>query len=151
MHGAKAVGVNCVGSDLKDRFLERPEWFLGKRDFFADPHLPDGCDMIASNPPYGRGKMAEAFVKTAIGTGVDWVCALTETRFLSSEARATGLFRRHPPFVVILVSPRPSVPPGEYLEAGEKAEGGIADFCWIVWHKTRKPRAPIFGNYKREK
>jgi hypothetical protein len=32
-----------------------------------------------------------------------------------------------------LMSPRPPMPPGSYLEAGHKPGGGRVDFCWLVF------------------
>jgi hypothetical protein len=34
---------------------------------------------------------------------------------------------------VWLVSPRPPMPPGSYLEAGHKPGGGRVDFCWLIF------------------
>jgi len=36
---------------------------------------------------------------------------------------------------VYLLTPRPSMPPGQVIEAGEKPEGGKQDFVWLVWRR----------------
>jgi hypothetical protein len=34
---------------------------------------------------------------------------------------------------VYLLTPRPSMPPGHVIAAGEKPGGGTQDFVWLVW------------------
>jgi hypothetical protein len=34
-----------------------------------------------------------------------------------------------------LLTPRPSVPPGSYLQEGHKAQGGRVDFCWLIFER----------------
>lgn len=63
-------------------------------------------------------------------------CVFVDRRFLTGKRRAAGLYAEHPPTRVWEITPRPSCPPGEYLEAGNKAGGGTADYCWIVWDIT---------------
>jgi hypothetical protein len=45
---------------------------------------------------------------------------------------------------VIILSRRPSMPPGWLLKQdGEKArKGGSIDFCWVVWDVTRPVTNP---------
>jgi hypothetical protein len=37
---------------------------------------------------------------------------------------------------VWLLTPRPSMPPGEVIARGEKPGGGKTDFCWLVFDRT---------------
>jgi hypothetical protein len=34
------------------------------------------------------------------------------------------------------LTPRPSMLPGHLLAAGEKAGGGVPEYCWLVFDKT---------------
>jgi hypothetical protein len=36
---------------------------------------------------------------------------------------------------IYLLTPRPSMPPGHVILAGEKPGGGSQDFCWLVWSR----------------
>jgi hypothetical protein len=36
---------------------------------------------------------------------------------------------------VWVMTPRPWVPPGNYIEAGHKPSGGSQDFAWLVFRK----------------
>jgi hypothetical protein len=36
---------------------------------------------------------------------------------------------------VWLLTPRPSMPPGSSIAAGQKPGGGSQDFCWLVFRK----------------
>jgi len=41
---------------------------------------------------------------------------------------------------IYLLTPRPSMPPGHVILAGEKPGGGSQDFCWLVFfHKHKGP------------
>ena len=67
---------------------------------------------------------------------VEKVAAFVDIKFLAGGGRANGLYRELPPNRVWIITPRPSCPPGEVLKAGGKAEGGTADWIWMVWGKT---------------
>ena len=38
-----------------------------------------------------------------------------------------------PLYHIWLMTPRPSMPPGSFIEAGGKVGGGTQDFCWLVF------------------
>ena len=97
------------------------------------------------NPPFVRAKGAEAFIRKALALASGKVAAFVDIRFIASAKRANGLFADFPPCRIWVVIPRPSCPPGSYLEAGNKAGGGTADWCWIVWDKTAPTQATHFG------
>jgi hypothetical protein len=49
----------------------------------------------------------------------------------------------HMPLETIhLLAPRPSMPPGAWIAAGNTPGGGGQDFCWLVMNKMMKPAAP---------
>jgi hypothetical protein len=39
---------------------------------------------------------------------------------------------------VYLLTPRPSMPPGAWIAAGNKPGGGTLDFCWLVFSKRHR-------------
>ncbi len=123
------MGVAVSGADLRVR---EPGW--GQRDFLTDP---GPYDAIVTNPPY---KQAQAIVEHALKVvrpgGL--VCALVQSKFLFSQRRHQ-LFTRPETSLVLMLSRRPSMPPGEELaKHGEDIRGGGSlDFCWVVWQVGR--------------
>lgn len=111
-------GYNTTASDVVDR------GYGDIRDFFLDLRRRQN---IICNPPY---KIAERFILHAIEVTDGKVAAIVNLKFLASQGRRDRLFFRHPPANVLILSQRPSMPPGG---SGIAAKGGTADYCWIVW------------------
>jgi hypothetical protein len=86
-----------------------------------------------TNPPFGRAVLAEKFIRHAISLKPEKLAVFVDARFLFGKARAAGMYDEFPPARVWMITPRPSCPPGAYLKAGNKAGGGTADYCWLVW------------------
>lgn len=126
-------GLEAFGTDLIRRTYGWPEWFVGVRDFLAGDVPVEAVDVIC-NPPYYGSKGAEAFIRRALAIHrVGKVAMLVNAKFLFGDRRCSGLFRDKPPSRVLPIFPRPSIPTGEWLAAGNKASGGSEDFCWLVW------------------
>ena len=125
------AGRAHAGSDIKQR-VDR-WWHLGEIDFLTTTEAFG--ENVVCNPPFGSGKLAEAFIRHALALASGKVAMFVDTRFLSGAKRAATLYVEHRPHRIWLLSPRPSCPPGEWLAAGNKAGGGTADYAWIVWDK----------------
>jgi hypothetical protein len=134
-------GFTTTGSDIIQRVSDAP-WFLGVSDFLHGPNGLFGADNCIFNPPFYRARGAEACIRRALELAPGKVAAFVEKRFTGSETRANGLFREHPPSREWEVTPRPSCPPGAYLQAGGKPEGGKVDFVWLVWDAKPERRKP---------
>lgn len=134
VEACRAHGLAAWGSDIKHR--PGTDWWMGIWDFRylrLGPGLPPN---IVSNPPYGRAKLTEHFIRHFWGQ--ERLCKLavfTNAKFLFSQRRAAGLFTEMPPARVWPVLPRPSCPPGTFLAAGGKADGGVENFVWMVWDR----------------
>jgi hypothetical protein len=91
----------------------------------------DDSTSIVMNPPF---KQAEAFVRQALRYAHRRVAIIQQLSFLASMGR-NALFTEFPPSDILILSKRPSMPPGHMIaEMGDKAfRGGATDFCWIVW------------------
>jgi hypothetical protein len=138
LRAAASRGHRVLGSDLVERPCSRSEpWWGGQADFLGKTRWPLGLmsgGVLLCNPPYGKAKTAEAFIRRAIRIpGLRMAGFFLNSKFLFGNGRARGLFTEHPPSRVWPVFPRPSCPPGPYLLAGNKAGGGIENFVWIVW------------------
>jgi hypothetical protein len=96
--------------------------------------VPPGARVsVVTNPPFNR---AEAIVRQTLKLADHRVAVLQQLSFLASAGR-WALFDEFPPSDVLILSKRPSMPPGHMIaELGEKAfRGGVTDFCWIIWSR----------------
>lgn len=125
-------GLNCVGSDVVRRADDFP--FVGEVDFLEVTAIAQSN--VVMNPPFFKAKGAEAFIRHALTLAKGKVAAFVDVKFLAGGKRANGLFAEHCPHRIWIITPRVSCPPGEYLAAGNKAGGGTADWCWLVWDQT---------------
>lgn len=123
-------GLTAFGTDI----VRRSDNCAEECDFLTSY---DGARNIVSNPPFGlcdpRDK-SRCFVRHALKVTQYKVALLLPTVWLNSAERGawletTSLYR------VWLLGPRPSMPPGAVIQAGEKPGNGTKDFCWVVWLK----------------
>lgn len=153
IYSALEAGYDVIGTDLVNRFVVEPSWFVGEQDFTKygiddEPLAPN----IVMNPPFYRAEGAEMFIRRALSFGTGKVAAFVDIRFLTGKDRAEGLFGYFPPSRIYVLYPRVSCPPGEYLEAGNAPGGGTADWCWLVWDEERgRPTELRWLNVKGEK
>lgn len=137
--------VKTIGSDLVKNMdwasfdaspdLPRPEFI--NRDFFDFVEAPQPCSIIC-NPPYSYQKgIAERFARHALTLASKHVAILMPSKWLAGQVRY-DLFTQFPPMAVLHLCQRPSMPPGDLIEAmGNRAfSGGMTDYCWIVWDVT---------------
>lgn len=136
-----------------DDFFERPTFASG--DFLSFTAPPADKVSIWMNPPfsyckgwgeYGGMLIGEAFVRHALKLATHRVVALFPLKWLSGGKARGPLFRfDHPPQKVLVFTQRPSMPPGDMIEALEAAgkayKGGQIDYCAVVWD-VRNPTAP---------
>jgi hypothetical protein len=119
------AGLKGYGSDLVARGWDStrtPHNFLSGHD---EQH-----DNIVCNPPFN---IASEFAQHALKLARRKVAMVFPTARLNAAhwLKGTPLAR------VWLMTPRPSMPPGHTILAGEKPGGGKMDFCWLVWEQNR--------------
>ncbi len=150
-------GLQIEGFDLRDRGSPHVrgglDWFAERPDYMPGT-FP--CDCIVSNPPYatwaqvGRERPAflrherldDAFLDLALQRARVKVALFLPTTWISSGSRGTWL-ETLPFYREYRLSPRPSCPPGDYLEAGGKPKEGRIDFSWFVFLKGFQRRPTI--------
>lgn len=120
---ALKAGLKGYGSDLVNRGWDStrtPHDFLSSAD---EQH-----DNIVCNPPFD---IVPQFALHALKL------ARRKTAMIFPVARlnAARWIKDTPLRRVWLMSPRPSMPPGHTITAGEKPGGGKVDFCWLVWER----------------
>lgn len=141
---ARAAGYDAYGNDLKDRGVWS-DCFRGTAvDFFSDfydnaatrgwkPHW------IISNPPFKLCAMRPGgppppYVVRALSIATMGCALLLPLDWLAGDARSkwlatAGLWK------VLVITPRPSMPPGAVIRAGESPGGSTEDFAWFIFRK----------------
>lgn len=139
-----------TGYDLVNRCCE----CTAEEDFLQTEYLTDN---IVSNPPFGlcgkanktsRHKTDFAYIRQALATAEKQVALLLPIGCMTGADR--GAFLQTTPLKKVLVlTPRPSMPPGPVIEAGIAPSGGTEDFAWFLWDHAYKG-APTLGWLNRD-
>lgn len=115
-------GHAAVGSDIIDRGWDST---LTPHDFLSSTIAAQN---IVCNPPFNiAGKFAAHAVKLAF--------AKAALIFPVARLNAAHWLHDLPLRRVWLMTPRPSMPPGHTITAGQKPGGGKMDYCWVVFEK----------------
>jgi hypothetical protein len=127
---AQGRGFIATGSDIRDRASGR----FPVRDFFEDE---DVYANIVANPPTDLAALVAVHALEHVIEG-GRVAILVPLGFLASQGRFPLLNRQELDTVLIL-SRRPSMPPGELLlREGEGCRhSGSIDFVWVIWQHGR--------------
>lgn len=125
----------CGTGTIPIAFSEEKNWVTGSdivdrgfglvKDFFSDHAMHDN---IVTNPPFN---LIEYFINYGLKHIKYRMAILARLTFLESQKRYS-LFSKDPPEQVIVLSRRPSMPPGGM---NINPQGGKTAFCWIVWNK----------------
>lgn len=127
-------GLPTFASDIVERRADLLDGLHDATDTCAPLWLPVGARVsVVTNPPF---KFAEIITRRMLDLADHRVCILQQLSFLASAARYR-LFSEFPPSDILILSKRPSMPPGALIaELGDKAfRSGTTDFCWIGWTK----------------
>lgn len=125
VYSALNAGYPAYGSDLVDR---------GKYDSSRTPHdfltvADERHDNIVCNPPFN---IAQEFGEHALRVARRKVALI----FPTARLNAAHWLHDKPLSCVWLMTPRPSMPPGHTILAGQKPGGGKMDYCWLVFDKS---------------
>jgi hypothetical protein len=132
---AKYAGYEVFGSDLVDRKRHKLALFRQK-DFLQDQTVWVK-NSIVTNPPFDH---VEEFARHAFEqVGAQKIAMIMLVRRLN----AAHWLRELPLKKIWLLTPRPSMPPGEWIAAGNKPGGGTQDFCWILIQRGYKGAVEI--------
>lgn len=134
---AESLGIAMTGADK----IDRADGLYPVRSFLEDQTR---YPAIITNPPFS---LSAQIVRHALRTVVDggYVAIVAQARFLYSQGRHT-LFTMPECERVLIMSKRPSMPPGKQLEIEGEAcrKNGSVDYCWIVWRVGKtEPGATI--------
>jgi hypothetical protein len=130
LRAAAAAGYTPVGSDVVDRLdrrgLERVPFEV--RDFLENPPPARSCWSIACNPPFDH---IQEFCERAIEVVHYKVAMLVPLRRLP----AARWLQKLPLETIYLLTPRPSMPPGSWIAAGNTPSGGTQEYAWMIMRK----------------
>jgi hypothetical protein len=125
---ARQFGYEATGADLKDR----------GHGFSVQDYLKDCMyhRTLVFNAPYSKN---EAFLKHA-RLMADEIAALVRLPFLAGQERWRSLYAIQPPGRVLILSERPSCPPGD---TDVPANGGTTDYCWLYFNRDHSGPSTI--------
>jgi len=136
LQSARDAGFRVMGADIVHRVKIGPGTQLGPiwyrmHDFLTGP-IPTRAKItsIVCNPPFDH---VEEFCRQACKVAYYKVAMLCLLRRLPAAHWLTEL----PLEKIYLLTPRPSMPPGRLIEAGNKPGGGSQDFVWLVFNNIR--------------
>jgi hypothetical protein len=124
---AQAAGYRALAADIVDRGCPNCE----VQDFLERRCMPASG---AINPPFNG---AEAIARHAFEIGAHKLALL----FPIARLNAAHWLRDLPLKRIWLLTPRPSMPPGSYITAGLKPQGGRVDFTWLIFERGFSGRA----------
>jgi hypothetical protein len=123
LEAAGRAGYETYATDLVNRGYEHFDRALNF--LLCERRLGDN---IVCNPPF---HICDAFLQHALKLDPNAVAMI----WLARRLNAAHWLPHTPLARVHLLSPRPSMPPGRLVEAGEKPRGGKQDFVWLVWRR----------------
>lgn len=149
LKSAADAGLNGYGYDVVERsgFVERVQDFMS-----SDWACPYDVDNIVSNPPFGLCDSKAGhpgYVDLALQRARQKVALLLPSTWVNGDSRSRWLAAT-PLRKVLFITPRPSMPPGHVIAAGEKPGNGTKDFCWMIWLRGYDGR-PEIGWLRRER
>jgi hypothetical protein len=124
---AEKAGLKSFGTDIVSR-SDRCDLSVD----FLQSHPQIAFSNIVSNPPF---ILAEKFVEKSLGLvrKNGKVAMLLPLVWMAGFSTKRSWLPASPLRRVYSISPRPSMPPGAVILAGERAGNGTKDFAWFVW------------------
>ena len=138
---ARAASLEASAADIVDRGFQGAQ----VRDFLQDSRLYPN---VVCNPPY---EIIAQFGPHAVTASLARTALVFPVARLNAAAK--GWLRGLPLTHVWLITPRPSMPPGDvyqaYLAKGREPSGGRVDFCWLIFERGFQG-APTIGWLARD-
>ena len=133
---ARAAGLSNFATDIVDHGCGPHQ------DFLIAP-APAEVFNVVTNPPF---RLARAFVERALTLGA----VKTAIIFPTARLNAARWLKPLPLAKIYLLTPRPSMPPGEVIARGGKPGGGKTDFCWLLLDRTHSGSPTMWWLHRDE-
>jgi hypothetical protein len=134
----KAGYRRVLGCDVVNRLTgeDRTALPFYKHDFLNGARPTNGIiQSMLCNPPFDH---VEEFCRRACALVTHKAAMICLVRRLNAAHWLAAL----PIETIYLLTPRPSMPPGEYIAEGNDPGGGTQDFCWLVFNNQHWPKDP---------
>jgi hypothetical protein len=135
---ARLHGHSVWATDLVDRGYEH---FNGVEDFLTVDRL-DPDESIVGNPPFDDRILQHAINLDPVKMALIWPLARMVAAY---DWLSTAPLAR-----VLMMTPRPAMPPGSYIAAGKKPEGARVEHCWLIFERGRR-EPPTLGWLRRDR
>ena len=137
LRDAKDAGYIPIGGDIVDRLQRRELGLLdiafNRRDFLTAP-VPKHITSVICNSPFER-ELLRRFCERALDTASFRVAMLSR---LARVVAAHHSLAKLPLQKIYLMTPRPSMPSGDFILSGGKVQGDRQEYCWLVFdHRVR--------------
>lgn len=124
---ALSLGVEVTGADIR---TENVWEFAAHQEWQNDETVYDN---IVTNPPFTPcNAIPFPFVEWALSHSRYQCALLLPLKWLTGDKRSRWLEKKPLKYVYVM-APRPSMPPGAVILAGEKPGGGKKDFAWYIF------------------
>jgi hypothetical protein len=117
-----------TGSDIVDHKQHKLGDRFWKRDALKECWALPPDMAIVCNPPFDH---IEEFCRICLNSGAYKIAMICLVRRLN----AAHWLQERPLRRIWLLTPRPSMPPGSWIAAGNKPGGGKQDFCWLIFER----------------
>jgi hypothetical protein len=128
---AKAAGYQTHATDIVDRGYTD---FGGPKDVLTVDRI-DPQWSIAGNPPFVDEILQHVIMLNPLKAALIWPTARLTA--------ACGWLSTAPLARVWQMTPRPAMPPGEYVLAGNKPGGARVEHCWLVFERGHRGPARL--------
>jgi hypothetical protein len=139
LRSAINAGYRVTGSDIVDRLhrkqLKLKSITFNRLNFLDGGSTPSFVTSIVCNPPFD---FVPEFCERSLEIA-DYKVAMI---MLLRRLPAAHWLEQLPVETIYMLTPRPSMPPGSYIAAGNKPGGGTQDFCVLVMNRLRSRRKP---------
>jgi hypothetical protein len=120
---ARLAGYSVWATDIVDRSYEH---FNGVEDFLTINRLDDD-ESVVGNPPFDDRILQHAIKLNPIKMALIWP--------LARVVAAHSWLSEVPLARVLMMTPRPAMPPGAYIAEGKKPEGARVEHAWLIFER----------------
>jgi hypothetical protein len=119
---ARAAGYATLATDIVDRGYPLD----AIQDFLTIKHLSPDVSIVG-NPPFTDEIAQHAIALNPIKMALIWP--------LARVVAAWPWLAKAPLSHVYMLTPRPALPPGNYIAAGKRPEGARVEHCWLIFQR----------------
>jgi hypothetical protein len=128
---ARAAGYWTYASDICDHGYPHLD---SVEDFLTVDHIKPDVSLVA-NPPFEDQILRHVISLNPIAAAMIWPLARVVAAY---EWLSTAPLAR-----VLMLTPRPPMPPLSYIQAGKKPEGARVEHAWLIFQRGHQGPAQL--------